>query len=59
MSINLPVPFSMVAAELLVALGWTDPCPVDQRSDSDGDNSVNNDNVDIDKDGLHGCSGYR
>ena len=54
MSIIFIVPFSMMVAEFLVALDRTDPCLVDQRSISDGDN-----NIDNDKDGAHGGSGYR
>ena len=43
MSVNLLVPFRMVTAELVVVLNWTDPCLVDQRSDEDGNNNINND----------------
>ena len=53
MSIILIVPFSIMAAEILVALDCTDPRLIDQRSGSDGDS-----NIDNDKDGAHKGSGY-
>ena len=53
MSIIFIVPFSMMAAELSVALGRTDPRLVDQRSDNNGDNNIYNN-----KDGAHEGSGY-
>ena len=41
-SVNLLVTFGHVVAELLVTIDRTDPQLVDQRSDGDGDNTVNN-----------------